>query len=145
MQILLDVILPVFVVIGLGYFMARRGSFSESAVDTLMIARRKYPGSPASLDALCRKFSINLDDRKAKGHGAMLDVELLAQVYLELLGGRQQGLELLTQPNAPAAGAAARTALPARPSPLAPRLREQELKVHAAMVVGLGKDSIWRS
>lgn len=118
---------------------------ASRAVDTLMIARRKYPGSPASLDALCRKFGINLDDRKTKGHGAMLDVELLAQVYLELSGGRQQGLELLTQPNEAAGGAAARTALPARPSPLVPRLHEQELKDHAAMVAGLGKDSIWRS
>ena len=61
-------------------------------VDTLMMARKKFPGSPANLDALCRRFSI--DNTERTYHGALLDSELLAEVYLELLGGRQHGLIL---------------------------------------------------
>lgn len=61
-------------------------------VDTLMMARRKFPGSPASLDALCRRFNIDNSNRTL--HGALLDSELLAEVYLELLGGRQRGLDM---------------------------------------------------
>ena len=61
-------------------------------VDTLIMARKKFPGSPANLDALCRRFSI--DNTSRNYHGALLDSELLAEVYLELLGGRQRGLEL---------------------------------------------------
>lgn len=62
------------------------------AVDTLMIARKKFPGSPASLDALCKKFGV--DNKAREKHGALLDAELLAQVYLELIGGKQPGLSL---------------------------------------------------
>jgi DNA polymerase-3 subunit epsilon len=62
----------------------------KRVVDTLMIARQKFPGSPANLDALCRRFRIDNTSRTL--HGALLDSELLAEVYLELLGGRQQGL-----------------------------------------------------
>lgn len=61
-------------------------------IDTLMIARKKYPGSPANLDALCRRFNIDLSGREL--HGALLDAQLLADVYLELIGGRQHGLGL---------------------------------------------------
>lgn len=59
-------------------------------IDTLDMARRKFPGSPASLDALCRRFGIDNSNRTL--HGALLDSELLAEVYLELIGGRQHGL-----------------------------------------------------
>jgi DNA polymerase-3 subunit epsilon len=62
------------------------------AIDTLAIARQKFPGSPANLDALCRRFGI--DNTERTYHGALLDSELLAEVYLELLGGRQHGLSL---------------------------------------------------
>lgn len=64
-------------------------------IDTLKIARKKFPGSPANLDALCRRFSI--DNTARTFHGALLDSELLAEVYLELLGGRQHGLILGTE------------------------------------------------
>lgn len=64
-------------------------------VDTLAIARKKFPGSPANLDALCRRFEI--DNTERTYHGALLDSELLAEVYLELLGGRQHGLGLASQ------------------------------------------------
>jgi DNA polymerase III subunit epsilon len=69
----------------------------SEAIDTVMIARKKYPGSPANLDALCRRFSIDLSGRDY--HGALLDAQLLASVYLELLGGRQHGLGLASNPN----------------------------------------------
>lgn len=62
------------------------------AIDTLVIARKKFPGSPASLDALCKKFGV--DNKAREKHGALLDAELLAQVYLELIGGKQPGLSL---------------------------------------------------
>ncbi len=65
----------------------------DRVVDTLTMARQKFPGSPANLDALCRRF--NIDNAKRTYHGALLDSELLAEVYLELLGGRQRGLELI--------------------------------------------------
>lgn len=62
------------------------------AIDTVFMARKKYPGQPANLDALCRRFNIDLSGREL--HGALLDAQLLARVYLELLGGRQHGLGL---------------------------------------------------
>ncbi len=65
---------------------------SEQVIDTLLMARKKFPGSPASLDALCRRFSINNSNRKL--HGALLDSHILAQVYLELIGGNQPNLEV---------------------------------------------------
>src|ERR1700741_4537840 len=65
------------------------------AVDTLQIARRKFPGAPASLDALCRRY--NIDNSSRTLHGALLDAQLLAECYVELLGGRQQGLALAVQ------------------------------------------------
>lgn len=64
----------------------------KRVIDTLLMARQKFPGSPANLDALCRRF--NIDNTERTLHGALLDSELLAEVYLELLGGRQRGLEI---------------------------------------------------
>ncbi len=109
----------------------------ERVVDTLQIARQKFPGAPASLDALCRRFAI--DNSTRSKHGALLDTELLADVYLELIGGRQAGLELMTAARATAALAAGgRT--PRAPRPHAPT--EIELVAHAALVAAL-KDPIW--
>ena len=71
----------------------------RNVVDTLAIARKKFPGSPANLDALCRRFNIDNTDRTY--HGALLDSELLAEVYLELLGGRQHGLSLASEIHSP--------------------------------------------
>lgn len=71
-----------------------------NVIDTLGMARRKFPGSPANLDALCRRFSI--DNTERTYHGALLDSELLAEVYLELLGGRQHGLGLSAEKKAKA-------------------------------------------
>jgi len=117
---------------------------SSRAIDTVMIARKKFPGSPASLDALCRRFNISLDERKSRGHGAMLEVELLSQVYLELTGGRQHGLELVAKTTSTTIPAT-RQAAPQRPSPLTSRLTEQEKALHDAMVQGLGNSAIWKN
>jgi len=98
----------------------REGLSLNAVVDTVELARRKFPGSPASLDALCRRFSIDLSQRSL--HGAMLDAELLAQVYVELTGGRQRGLGLeVAIAGVPAGPAAvrgpARSARPFEPTP----------------------------
>ena len=68
---------------------------SSQVIDTLILARQKYPGSPASLDALCRRFSIDNTNREL--HGALLDSHILAKVYLELIGGSQPNLEFNDQ------------------------------------------------
>lgn len=118
----------------------------DRAIDTMLIARRKFPGSPASLDALCKRFDISLDDRRAKGHGALLDVELLAQVYLELSGGRQPGLELVASDAAQGGGAkVTHLPIPPRPKELPSRLTADELARHEAAIAGLGPGAIWRN
>jgi DNA polymerase-3 subunit epsilon len=66
----------------------------DRAIDTLAMARQMFPGSPSSLDALCKRFQIDLSKRKQQGHGALLDAELLYHVYIELTGGRQKSLGL---------------------------------------------------
>lgn len=121
---------------------------SARAIDTMMMARRRFPGASASLDALCRRFNIGLEDRQAKGHGALLDAELLAQVYLELLGGRQPNLELTAAVASGAASAAAavkHSALPPRPTRLTPRLSEADVAAHDAAIAGLGAAAIWKN
>lgn len=117
------------------------------AVDTLDLARRKFPGAQASLDALCRRFEIDNSGREK--HGALLDSELLAEVYLELKGGRQQGLSLDAGPRpaaeagdeTPAEGAGYRP--PPRPRPLPPRITEAERAAHTALVAELGDEALW--
>lgn len=117
------------------------------ALDTLALAREKFPGAPASLDALCRRFGVDNSGRER--HGALLDSELLAEVYLELIGGRQPDLMLdrtgpasdaETPGSSPAGGPARRAA---RPAPLPPRLTEAEAEAHAAFVARLGEAAIW--
>jgi DNA polymerase III subunit epsilon len=112
------------------------------AIDTLLIARRKFPGSPASLDALCRRFGIDNSNRTL--HGALLDSEILAEVYLELTGGRQADFSLGgTQNTQKGAGQKADWRPQPRPAPLPPRLTEEESAAHAAMLVELGAGAIW--
>jgi len=108
-------------------------------IDTLQLARRKFPGSPASLDALCRRFGIDLSERLK--HGALIDTRLLAKVYLELMGGQQPDLALAAEAVASGAAAAVstiRTTRPARPHVAS----DAELAAHKAMVDGL-KEAIW--
>ena len=112
------------------------------ALDTLVIARKRFPGSPASLDALCRRFGIDNSSRTL--HGALLDSEILAEVYLELIGGRQPDL-VLSPEATPSAGEAAPVdwRVPKRPAPLPPRLTEAEEKAHRAFVGAMGDKAIW--
>ena len=115
----------------------RAGLDGARAIDTVELARRKHPGAPANLDALCRRFGIDISGREK--HGALLDAELLAEVYLELIGGRQPGLGLR------------RNEQPAAPSRAAPTDRPprehgpgaDELAAHAAFLDSLEKP-IWR-
>lgn len=112
----------------------------DRAIDTVRLARQRFPGAPASLDALCRRFAI--DNTQRTLHGALLDAQLLAEVYLYLLGGPQTGLSLSNN----VAGEAARAALaiagrvvrPARPHAAS----VEELAAHAAFVANL-KDAVW--
>jgi len=109
-------------------------------VDTLAMARRRFVGAPCSLDALCKRFAI--DNTHRDKHGALVDAELLAQVYIELIGGRQPGLELATAAavmnQATGGKAATRAPRPARPHAASP----DELAAHQAFLAGI-KDPIW--
>lgn len=120
------------------------GIAAERAIDTMLIARRRFPGASASLDALCRRFDISLDDRKDKGHGALLDAALLAEVYLELSGGRQPGLELMASAQTSENRVLAFQPIPPRPAPLAARLSGEEIARHEAAIAALGASAIWR-
>ena len=112
----------------------------DRAIDTLAMARSKFPGAPVSLDALCRRYGI--DNSARTKHGALLDSEILAEVYLELIGGRQPEMLL---GGAEAAGVDGGPWRPGRrPAPLAPRVTEAEAAAHAAFVEGLGDGALWR-
>ncbi|MGQ0609593.1 MAG: DNA polymerase III subunit epsilon [Paracoccaceae bacterium] len=116
------------------------------AIDTVAMARARNPGSPASLDALCRRFGI--DNSRREKHGALLDSEILAEVYLELIGGRQPNLVLSGPDRAPGQGPDRGVTdeawrPPPRPRPLAPALTEQEAEAHRTFVAGMGDRAIW--
>jgi DNA polymerase-3 subunit epsilon len=116
----------------------------ERAVDTLEIARKKFPGAPASLDALCRRFGIDNSERTL--HGALLDSEILAEVYLELIGGRQPDFALGSGFGSGASEQGSEEAWRPGPrqKPLAPRISEEERAAHAAFVETLGDDALWK-
>ncbi len=116
----------------------------ERAIDTLAIARRRFPGAQASLDALCRRF--NIDNSARELHGALLDSEILADVYLELIGGRQPDLVGSGQSgSAEQSGAGSGGWKPTpRPTPLPSRLTEEAVKKHEAFVDTLGDAPVWR-
>ncbi len=113
----------------------------DQAIDTLAIARRRFPGSPASLDALCRRF--NIDNAARTLHGALLDSEILADVYLELIGGRQPDFGL-SQTVVRTGEKSADTWRPQpRPQPLPSRLTEDEAAAHREFVAKLGDNPLW--
>ncbi|MCL3881645.1 DNA polymerase III subunit epsilon [Marivita sp. GX14005] len=113
----------------------------DRAIDTLAIARRKFPGSPSSLDALCRRFGIDNSARTL--HGALLDSEILAEVYLELIGGKQPDFGLSVS-RGRSGGADQDWRPQPRPAPLPPRITENEKAAHAAFVEKLGENALWR-
>jgi DNA polymerase III subunit epsilon len=115
----------------------------ERAIDTVRMARKKHPMAPASLDALCKRYGI--DNSKREKHGALLDAELLAEVYLELIGGRQTALILAGPSSRKAQRDGPKGAARQRPIPLPPRLTDEEMQAHAILVKILGEKTLWPS
>ena len=112
-------------------------------IDTLVLARSRFPGMANSLDALCKRFKISLAERDL--HGALIDARLLASVYLELRGGRERRLELTSAAMVTAVAVAKQAAYGPRPRPLAPRSTEAERELHAVFLRDVLKsDSLWK-
>jgi DNA polymerase-3 subunit epsilon len=117
---------------------------ADRIVDTLLIARRKHPMGPNSLDALCRRYGI--DNTRRTKHGALLDSELLSEVYIELIGGKQAALGLEVAERITVEQTEMETtivAVAARPAPLPSRLSEAEIAAHQALIGSLGEAAIW--
>lgn len=110
-------------------------------VDTLLIARKRFPGAQNSLDALCRRFGVDNSNRIK--HGALLDAELLADVYLELMGGRQPGLVLDANLDRRKSDVAPVERRAPRITPLPPRLTDDERQVHDTFVASLADGGLW--
>ena len=113
----------------------------DRVLDTLALARRRNPGGSNSLDALCSRY--NIDNSRRTKHGALLDSEILAEVYAELLGGRQSNLGL-SDSRKPTAGVAVKAAR-ARPNPLPARITAQDMTEHEAFIAQMGDKAIWTS
>jgi DNA polymerase-3 subunit epsilon len=113
----------------------------ERVVDTLMLARQKHPMGPNSLDALCKRYGI--DNSRRDKHGALLDSELLADIYLELIGGRQAALSLSAIRVTSRAVIAPSGIVRPRPVPLASRLTEIEILAHRTLIAELGEKALW--
>jgi len=113
----------------------------DRLVDTLMLARRRHPAGPNSLDHLCARYGV--DNSRRTKHGALLDAELLAEVYIELIGGRQASLILVDTSRATATAANGAPIVLRRPEPIAPRLTDDERQAHALFVANLGEKAIW--
>ena len=120
--------------------LSRPAIVRERLVDTLLLARRKHPGVSNRLDDLCSRYAI--DNSRRTKHGALLDAELLAEVYIDLIGARQSQL-ILTENVAARAHAAGDTPRRQRTVPLAPRLTEAEQIAHREFVATLGDKPIW--
>jgi DNA polymerase III subunit epsilon len=116
----------------------------DRVVDTLQLARRKHPAGPNTLDGLCKRYGI--DNSKRTKHGALMDSELLAQVYVELLGERQATLGLARNDGAISANGGRRriTTAAQRPNPLPARLSADDIAAHRAFAEGLGATAMWR-
>jgi DNA polymerase-3 subunit epsilon len=113
---------------------------ADRAFDTLTYARRKHPGASNSLDALCARYKI--DNSRRTKHGALMDSEILAEVYAELMGGRQATLVLASE--AAIRQKAEIAVRRERPAPLASLLDEEEAQAHGRFLVGLGEKAVWR-
>jgi DNA polymerase-3 subunit epsilon len=113
----------------------------DRLVDTLMLARRRHPGGSNRLDDLCARYGI--DNSRRTKHGALLDAELLAEVYVELIGGRQASLILVETSHETTTARHRTTAASPRPAPLPPRVSDAEREAHALFIAGLGANAIW--
>ena len=114
---------------------------TNAVIDTVMVAREKHPGARVSLDALCKHYGI--DNSRRTLHGALLDSEILAEVYLELIGGKQVSLALIAETQTSAGGLVARVAVAPRPTPLSSRITPAEAAAHAALLAKMGGDAVW--
>jgi len=116
---------------------------NDVVTDTLALARRKHPMGPNSLDALCRRYGV--DNSHRTKHGALLDSELLAEVYIELIGGRQTAFGLHSNDSRGQTNETDEVIVIAgqRPYPLAPRLTGEEANAHAALIAKMGEKAIW--
>lgn len=136
-----------------GFLNAELGYLDEAplemgrVLDTLAMARRKHPMASNSLDALCKRYGV--DNARRTKHGALLDSELLAEVYLELLGGRQTALNLASEARKTTTpvnlDSQHRATAARRPIPLPSRLTEQEREAHQALMEGLGAGALWKN
>jgi len=115
----------------------------ERLIDTLALARRRNSAGPYNLDALCARYGI--DNSRRTKHGALLDAEILAEVYLELLGGRQAQLGLAENVEPRSKDSAGIVIKRERSVPLAPRISEADRAAHRAFVAGLGENAVWRN
>lgn len=113
----------------------------HQVIDTLDLARRKHPGAQNSLDALCNRYGI--DNSSRTKHGALLDAELLADVYIELLGGKQAGFDL-SPGQAQSIRGLRKAPTRQRPTPLPPRLSSEEQRQHDEFIDTLGDGALWK-
>lgn len=124
----------------------RKGPIStDRVVDTLMIARRKHPGQQNSLDALCGRYGI--DNSRRTRHGALLDAEILAEVYAELTGGKQSSLSLSADAASAETPAAKNEAAQRRitAAPVISLISEDERQKHRAFIAELGEKALWKA
>jgi DNA polymerase-3 subunit epsilon len=112
-------------------------------VDTLTLARRRHPGAPNNLDALCARYGI--DNSRRTKHGALLDAEILSEVYIELIGGKQADLGLTLHPLPAAAGPGAIHIVLPRSRVVVTRLTDAERAAHLSFIASLGENAVWRS
>ena len=121
---------------------AGRPSLTNPIIDTVAVARDKHPGARVSLDALCKHYGI--DNSRRTLHGALLDSEILADVYLELIGGRQVTLALVDEVSVTVTGTSlVAHAAPQRPTPLPPRLNAETRAAHIALIRTMGEAALW--
>jgi DNA polymerase-3 subunit epsilon len=113
----------------------------ERIGDTLMLARKRHPMGPNRLDALCKRYGI--DNSRRDKHGALLDAELLAEVYIELTGGRQTALTLATAASVERRAMMRRGVTLVRQRPLPPRISQAERDAHAQLIAEIGEKAIW--
>lgn len=117
-------------------------TLTNEVIDTVMLARQKHPGARVSLDALCKHYGI--DNSRRTLHGALLDSEILAEVYLELIGGKQVSLALVAEVETETAGPVqTRVVVAQRPTPLPSRISPNEAEAHAAFMAKMGDNAIW--
>ena len=118
-----------------------RPRLNNPVIDTVTVARSRHPGARVSLDALCKHYGI--DNSKRVLHGALLDSEILADVYLELIGGRQVSLGLVAESNTETGISISIAPARQRPVPLAPRLSDAEREAHERLLGTLGAEPLW--